>query len=295
MGLRLLRRVLIPFAALVVAACLGTFVMGRSHATTSASSDQLPAGLALTASSSSAPKGEIADGYRLFQNHCSFCHGTAANGLTGIAPNLQGLGPGVIDLWLSTGWMPLRTPTVQPDNKPPSFDAAQIRDIALWVGSLRSGGVPIAPTLDLKKANLADGFELFTLNCAPCHTVTGAGDALADGYHAPSLQSVTASQIWEAVRSGPQNMPQFSTANITPSQLNDIIKYVTGKIEHPSDPGGLGLGGVGPVAEGFVGLFVGVGACMLAAYWVGDRTEREEPEDEHQPGLSQEHPGGAHA
>ena len=36
---------------------------------------------------------------------------------------------------------------------------------------------------------------------------------------------------------------------------------------------------MGPVAEGFVGLFVGVGACLLAALWVGDRTEAEEDED----------------
>ena len=47
-------------------------------------------------------------------------------------------------------------------------------------------------------------------------------------------------------------------------------------IQHPDSPGGLALGGVGPVAEGFVGLFVGVGACLLAAFWVGDRTEHDE-------------------
>ena len=30
------------------------------------------------------------------------------------------------------------------------------------------------------------------------------------------------------------------------------------------------------MAEGFVGLFVGVGACMLVAFWVGDRTDEDE-------------------
>jgi len=54
---------------------------------------------------------------------------------------------------------------------------------------------------------------------------------------------------------------------------------VTRYIEHPRDPGGLGLGGVGPVAEGFVGLFVGVGLCVLAAFWIGDRTPRDLEED----------------
>jgi ubiquinol-cytochrome c reductase cytochrome c subunit len=276
MGLRLLRRILIPFAALVAAASLATLLMGRAHAA-SPSGQANP--MSLTAASSASKKAEIQTGYELFENHCSFCHGARANGSTGIAPNLQGLGPGTIQLWLATGWMPLKTPSAQPDNKPPSFNPQHIKDIALWVASLHKGGVSFPPKLHINSANLADGFSLFTDNCAPCHTITGAGDALADGYHAPPLHGVTAQEIYDAVRSGPQNMPQFSTSNITPAQLRDIIKYVTREIKHPTSPGGLALGGVGPVAEGFVGLFIGVGGCLLAAYWVGDRTERENEED----------------
>jgi ubiquinol-cytochrome c reductase cytochrome c subunit len=294
MGLRLLRKILVPFAALVLAACVGTLAMGRVHGTSDASASQSPEAMSLTALQSQTTKGQIAYGYQLFAEHCSFCHGTKADGSTGIAPNLRGLGPGTIELWLSTGWMPLKTPSAQPENKPPDFSASQIRDVAMWVASLHPGGTPFAPSLNLKTADDSNGFSLFTLNCAPCHTITGAGDALADGYHAPPLHGVTEAQIWEAVRSGPQNMPQFSDNNITPSQLDNIIKYVTGKIERPEDPGGLALGGVGPVAEGFVGLFAGVGACLLAAYWVGDRTERDEDEDEHETG-SDAAPEGAHA
>lgn len=274
MGLRLLRYLLVPFGVLVIAASLATFFIGRSKAASPASSSA--DSMSLLAMRTPSTKAERARGYTLFEEHCSFCHGPRANGSTGIAPNLQGLGPGVVDLWLSTGWMPLRTPSAQPENKTPIFTPRQIRDVALWVASLHPGGVPFTPVLHLKSASLSQGFSLFTLNCAPCHTVTGSGDALTNGYHAPSLHGVTRQQVWEAVRSGPQNMPQFSPRTITPAQLRDIIKYVTGNIEHPTDPGGIGLGGVGPVAEGFVGLFVGVGACLVAAYWVGDRTEREE-------------------
>lgn len=278
MGLRFLRKVLVPFGVLVIAASLATFVIGRAHESSAASAAD--SATELTALESATSAAQRHEGYTLFEEHCSFCHGATANGSTGIAPNLQGLGPGVVDLWLSTGWMPLKTPTAQPDNKPPIFSPSQIRDVAEWVSSLHPGGVPFAPKLHLKSASLSQGFSLFTLNCAPCHTITGSGDALTNGYHAPSLHGVTRQEVWEAVRSGPQNMPQFSPGTITPAELSDIVKYVTAKISHPSNPGGLGLGGVGPVAEGFVGLFVGVGACMLAAYWVGDRTEREE-DDEH--------------
>jgi ubiquinol-cytochrome c reductase cytochrome c subunit len=49
------------------------------------------------------------------------------------------------------------------------------------------------------------------------------------------------------------------------------VAYVTGPIQHPDNRGGLGLGGIGPVAEGFVALFVGVGALMLVAFWLGER------------------------
>jgi hypothetical protein len=59
------------------------------------------------------------------------------------------------------------------------------------------------------------------------------------------------------------------------------VLYVTKYIKHPTNIGGIGLGGVGPVAEGFIGLFVGVGICLLAAYWVGDRTGRERDDHGH--------------
>jgi hypothetical protein len=73
-------------------------------------------------------------------------------------------------------------------------------------------------------------------------------------------------------------MPRFGPGTISPAQVVDIVGYVVKNIQHPTSPGGLSLGGVGPVAEGFVGLFVGVGLCMLAALWVGDRSENEEDE-----------------
>ena len=46
---------------------------------------------------------------------------------------------------------------------------------------------------------------------------------------------------------------------------------MTGVLQHPDNAGGAGLGGIGPVGEGFVGLLIGVGLLMLVCFWIGDR------------------------
>ena len=278
MALRILRLVLIPLAVLVAAAALGTFVIGRNHVSAGSASMENP-GIRLTSSDSSTPSQRLDLGRTLFEESCSSCHGDLARGSAN-GPNLQGVGSAAVDLWLSTGWMPLKTPTLQPANKPPSFSPSQITAIAEWVASLKPGGFAIPGKVNLAGASEATGFDLFSLNCAPCHTITGAGDALANGYHAPPLRGLTQTQVLEAIRTGPQNMPIFSPGIMPNSQALDVVDFVTKQVEHPDDIGGIGLGQVGPVAEGFVGLFVGVGACLLAAFWVGDRTVEDDEEDD---------------
>jgi ubiquinol-cytochrome c reductase cytochrome c subunit len=126
--------------------------------------------------------------------------------------------------------------------------------------------------VNTNSADLEAGGTLFTLNCAACHTITGAGDALMDGAYAPGLHLATTTQVVEAIRSGPGNMPRFGPGNITNTEARDIAAYIHGVIQHPSNPGGFALGGIGPVGEGFVGLLLGVGILMLVCFWIGDRT-----------------------
>ena len=123
--------------------------------------------------------------------------------------------------------------------------------MAAYINSL-DPSVPAVPTPHLNGANVAVGANLFSLNCAACHTITGAGDALAFGTNAPSLQDrqVTAQQVAEAIRTGPANMPRFS-GNLTDAQVRDVVAYVTQSIQHPAQsrwrrpgrrrPGGRGL------------------------------------------------------
>jgi ubiquinol-cytochrome c reductase cytochrome c subunit len=217
------------------------------------------------------PQAFVDPGQALYAANCSSCHGPEALG-TNRGPNLQGLGAGTVDFWVSTGRMPLAVSSVQATRKPPRFNRLQTLEISAWVQSLTPGQGTKVPVVNTNGADLEAGNTLFTLNCAACHTITGAGDALAGGSVAPSLHLATLPQIVEAIRSGPGNMPHFSVGNITNTEARDIAAYVHGVIQHPVDRGGAGLGGIGPVGEGFVGLLLGVGVLMLVCFWIGDRT-----------------------
>ena len=214
-------------------------------------------------------------GQALYLQNCASCHGLEANGVpangtSGAYPNLVGLGPATIDFWIESGRMPAADPlSVQAARRAPRLSHDQALAVAAWVNSL-SPSYPAIPFPNLKIANVADGAALFALNCAACHTIEGDGDALALSTFAPSLRNIPAFQVAEAIRTGPGNMPRF-TGNLSDYQVNDIVKYVTTEIQHPNNPGGFGLGGLGPVAEGFVGLTLGVGVLALIGFWVGER------------------------
>jgi ubiquinol-cytochrome c reductase cytochrome c subunit len=228
----------------------------------------------------------LSQGRTLFDENCSSCHGLQGEG-SSFAPNLRGVGAGVPYLWISSGWMPLSNPTAQPITKPTLFTPEQTTAIAEYVGSFAPGGTPIFD-VNLNDTSQSEGLDIFAVNCAGCHTITGAGDAISDGQFAPSLHGVDPAQVADAVRSGPGNMPRFSTFVISNAQLADLAAYITTVIKHPVDIGGNGLGGVGPVAEGFVGLFIGVGGCVLGALWIGERTHDDE-DDEDGHGESHSH------
>jgi len=224
------------------------------------------------------PSSYIAAGKLLFDQTCSSCHGDEANGVNPqgkatIGPNLQGVGAATVDFWVSTGRMPATDiKAIEAERRDTRLTPKDALELAAYVNSL-DPAAPAVPTPHLKGASLAIGADLFSLNCAACHTITGAGDALAFGTNAPSLQnrSVTPQQVAEAMRIGPANMPRF-TGNLSDAQVRDVVAYVTEQIQHPASPGGAGLGGVGPVAEGFVALLIGVGGLALICFWIGERS-----------------------
>ena len=270
MFLRIHGRHLLPAAILAGASVSGLFLTtaaaGPASASTSGSQIAPLTTVAL-------PPSYVTPGQQLFEENCSSCHGVGALG-TDHAPDLVGVGSATVDFWVSTGRMPLAIGSIQAAQKPSKFDRTQTLQIAAFIASLSSpSGVqsPGIPNVNLQTADIADGQSLFVLNCAACHTITGAGDALTNGAYAPSLHVATATQVAEAIRTGPANMPTFGPGNITNQQVADIVAYVTGPIQNPNNHGGSGLGGVGPVAEGFIALLIGVGGLALIAFWIGDR------------------------
>lgn len=227
------------------------------------------------------PASYIAAGRELFAETCSSCHGNDASGTqivngqreATIGPNLVGVGAATVDFWVSSGRMPATdVKAVEAERRQTRLTPKQALELAAWVNSL-DPAVPAVPFPHLQGANQSVGADLFSLNCAACHTIEGTGDALAYGTNAPSLidKQVTPQQVAEAIRTGPANMPRFS-GNLSDAQVRDIVSYVTGRLQHPTNPGGFALGGVGPVAEGFVALLIGVGGLALICFWIGERS-----------------------
>jgi ubiquinol-cytochrome c reductase cytochrome c subunit len=151
--------------------------------------------------------------------------------------------------------------------KPVQFNPEQVAAMAAYVASLSPGpAIPDASLLD-GKGDATNGAELFRINCAMCHNVAGAGGALTEGKFAPPLTGVASVHIYEAMLTGPQNMPVFNNANLTPEDKRDIITYLKYLEANPS-PGGYELGSLGPVAEGLFVWIFGLGAIVAVTVWL---------------------------
>ena len=93
---------------------------------------------------------------------------------------------------------------------------------------------------------------------------------LSKGNVVPGLHNANITQIAEAIRVGPQPMPDFSVAQLSDHDMSAVAHYVQ-YLQHPANPGGLGISHFGPVAEGFVGIIGGFGILLLAVRFIGTR------------------------
>jgi ubiquinol-cytochrome c reductase cytochrome c subunit len=205
----------------------------------------------------------------IYLRDCATCHGADGHG-TDLAPDLRGAGAALVDYYLSTGRMPLPTPDATVARHHPAYPPRTIDALVGYVTTLTGGGGPPIPSVDVAAGDLAAGGTLFRLQCAACHAWSGDGGALLHR-EAPSTHRATPLQIAEAVRSGPGNMPAFGVAALTHAQMQDVVRYVR-YLDHPDDRGGNGLGHLGPLAEGAVAVFVGLGLLLVAVRWIGTRT-----------------------
>ncbi|MGR4009801.1 cytochrome bc1 complex diheme cytochrome c subunit [Leucobacter sp. 1207-22] len=208
----------------------------------------------------------IDEGRKLFGANCATCHGVNAEG-TEDGPTLIGVGAASVHFQVDTGRMPLAFQGPQGMVKPQQFTEEQTLEMAAYVASLAPG--PALPESKYLQADgdVARGGDLFRINCAMCHNVAAAGGALTQGKWAPSLDGVDPIHIYDAMVTGPQNMPVFNDANLAPQDKADIISYLK-YIENEPAVGGFKLGSLGPVAEGLFIWVIGLGVIVGLTVWV---------------------------
>ena len=214
---------------------------------------------------------DVEEGQKLFAANCATCHGIDAQGQDGVAPSLIGVGAAAVDFQVGTGRMPMQASGPQAPAKDVQFTQDEIAQLAAYVASLGAGpAIPTAEQVDPELGDAANGMQLFRTNCAMCHGSVGGGGALTQGKFAPSLFATTPTHIYEAMLTGPQSMPVFNNANITSEDKRDIIAYLVA--QRDGSPGGLALGAIGPVAEGWAAWFIGIGLIIASTIWIGARS-----------------------
>jgi ubiquinol-cytochrome c reductase cytochrome c subunit len=261
-----------PLAGLVVL-LMGLLFTGGAYAVLSpaSASDELASDQAL-----------VKQGRELFLVGCASCHGRNAEGVltkqgTQYGPSLVGVGAAAVDFQVGTGRMPMARPGVQARKKDPVYTAEETRALAAYVASLGPG--PAIPEESKYSAEGVDnesvvrGGEFFRTNCTACHNFAGSGGALPGGKYAPPLKGVSERHIYEAMLTGPQQMPVFSDDVLKPDEKRDVIAYLK-SLEETPNYGGFGMGAFGPVSEGLFAWVVGIGALVACAVWIAANTTR---------------------
>jgi ubiquinol-cytochrome c reductase cytochrome c subunit len=204
----------------------------------------------------------VSQGQTLYLQSCASCHGVGAGG-TSIGPPLTNVGTAAWSFQLRTGRMPLSAPGETSPRHEPAFTPQQIDALIAFARTVTQG--PEIPQVNVANGNLQQGWQAYVQNCAACHAATGAGDAVGGGFIAPSLLNADPQTVGEAILTGPGAMPAFP---FLAGQIDSIAKYVQQLRSSQVSPGGVSLGGLGPVAEGFVAVFVGLGLLLLVVQWI---------------------------
>lgn len=250
------RRSPLAAAALIGA---GLLITGGIYAGASAA-------IAATDTRTSASTMSVEDGQKLFQANCATCHGLNLQG-TDNGPSLYGVGELSVEFQLATGRMPLQMQGPQAPQKSPQFTQPQIDAMAAYVQSEAPGPTYPADKILDGGGDVAEGAQLFRINCAMCHNVSAAGGALTEGKYAPALTSTSALHIYAAMVTGPQNMPVFGDMNLSDEDKRDIISALLFQQESVS-VGGFSLGNLGPVSEGLFVWIFGIGGLVAITVWI---------------------------
>ncbi|MBC2958707.1 cytochrome bc1 complex diheme cytochrome c subunit [Nocardioides deserti] len=239
------------------------------------------------ATSAESDTAQVEKGRELFLVGCAFCHGQNGEGIltqrgdTQLGPPLAGVGAAAVDFQVGTGRMPMVQPGQQAPDKAPVYSQEEIDALGAYVASLGPGpAVPDEEQYSLeglseeeREEAIVRGGQIFLTNCTACHNFNGSGGAMPRGGYAPALHDIEPKYIYEAMLTGPQQMPNFSNGNLPPEEKRDVIAYLESLRETP-EYGGFGLGGLGPVSEGLFAWLVGIGGLVGFAVWIAAHTTR---------------------
>jgi ubiquinol-cytochrome c reductase cytochrome c subunit len=161
------------------------------------------------------------------------------------------------------------------------YSQEEIEALAAYVASLGAGPAipeqeaydPLAIPEDEREEAIVRGGEFFRTNCTACHNFAGTGGALPGGKYAPTLIGVDDKHIYEAMLTGPQQMPVFSDKVLKPEEKREVIAYINSLEENPNF-GGAAMGAYGPVSEGLFAWLLGIGSLVGFAVWIASSSVR---------------------
>jgi ubiquinol-cytochrome c reductase cytochrome c subunit len=212
---------------------------------------------------------DIAEGKAIYDASCITCHGRNGQGVPDKGPSIIGAGQAAVEFQVATGRMPAAGQSAQIERRTPLYTRDQAQAIGAYIQSL-GGGPQLPDETDeemLAGADVARGGTLFRVNCSSCHAFGMGGGALSSGKSAPSLDQSTPRDIFAAMLTGPQNMPVFGNNQLSPDEKRDIIAYIH-YLQTDPDPGGWGIGRLGPAVEGIAIFLTGIVALVFASLWI---------------------------
>ena len=214
------------------------------------------------------------DGRAVYEQYCASCHGVDLRGGTK-APTLLGVGAAAADFYVTTGRMPAAVPWLEVGHRgqQPYLTPEQQDAVVRYVAAAAPG--PPIPVV-ITNGDALRGRTLFEQNCMHCHGVDASGGAIGRGDWAPALDRATVTQVAEAIRIGPGQMPRFGARQIDATSLDDIATYLTERRDR-TDFTGFPVRAGGTVPEGLYGwLAAGSLAFFAFAFWSGDERENDE-------------------
>ena len=216
------------------------------------------------------------EGKALFDTSCITCHGRNAQGVEGRGPSLIGVGSAAVEFQVGTGRMPMARQEAQAEASRRSSTRTRPASSAQYIQELGGG-----PQLPERRAGRRPGASPrrspAAASCsgstAPsCHAFGGGGGALSSGKYAPALHGATDRQIYAAMLTGPQNMPVFGDNQLTPDEKRDDHRATSSTLQQDKDPGGFGLGRLGPVHRGPGDLPGRHGRLVFATLWIAGKS-----------------------